>query len=187
MTSTNGEAKSRTRECKEREAKASRAKDRIDDQGGTSGAGVASTRRSIGGGGKGTPEKAASADNGSPRKTRLRRGGAGGDHSRSSRNGAAKDGGAAGAGKDENGGDGGSGDTSDSDESAVCEDVSVTVAGRKNALRGKVWRARNGDYLRYRCIDDGSEYRPGGKRNSLSFNSNRFGSVRFDSVRFDSI
>lgn len=44
---------------------------------------------------------------------------------------------------------------------ATCEDVSVAVAGKK-ALRGKVWRARNGDYIRYRCIDDGSEYRPGG-------------------------
>ena len=46
----------------------------------------------------------------------------------------------------------------------MCEDVTVAVAGKKNAVRGKVWRLpRNGDYLRYRCLDDGCEYRPGGK------------------------
>ena len=39
----------------------------------------------------------------------------------------------------------------------------MTVAGKKNALRGKVWRARNGDYLRYRCVDTGYDYRPGGQ------------------------
>lgn len=44
----------------------------------------------------------------------------------------------------------------------VCEDVSVAVTGKKNAIRGKVWRARNGDYVRYLCIDDGADYRPGG-------------------------
>ncbi len=44
----------------------------------------------------------------------------------------------------------------------VCEDVSVAVTGKKNAIRGKVWRARNGDYVRYLCVDDGADYRPGG-------------------------
>ncbi|KAK4005475.1 hypothetical protein OUZ56_007185 [Daphnia magna] len=43
----------------------------------------------------------------------------------------------------------------------VCEDVSVAVTGKKN-IRGKVWRARNGDYVRYLCVDDGADYRPGG-------------------------
>ncbi|KZS22035.1 Grunge-like protein [Daphnia magna] len=42
----------------------------------------------------------------------------------------------------------------------VCEDVSVAVTGKKN-IRGKVWRARNGDYVRYLCVDDGADYRPG--------------------------
>jgi len=53
----------------------------------------------------------------------------------------------------------------------TCEDVSVTVAGKKNAIRGKVWRARNGDYLRYRCIDTGSDYRPGGESSLISTHS----------------
>lgn len=43
----------------------------------------------------------------------------------------------------------------------ICEDVSVAVTGKKN-IRGKVWRARNGDYVRYLCVDDGADYRPGG-------------------------
>ncbi len=43
----------------------------------------------------------------------------------------------------------------------ICEDVSVAVTGKKN-IRGKVWRARNGDYVRYLCLDDGADYRPGG-------------------------
>lgn len=61
-------------------------------------------------------------------------------------------------------------------EGAVCEDVTVAVAGRKNALRGQVWRARNGDYVRYRCVDDGSVYRPGGKvpRNSYEEEEDKF-------------
>lgn len=48
------------------------------------------------------------------------------------------------------------------DADVICEDVTVAIAGKKTALRGKVWRSRNGDYIRYRCIDDGAEYRPGG-------------------------
>lgn len=51
----------------------------------------------------------------------------------------------------------------------VCEDVSVAVTGKKNAMRGKVWRARNGDYIRYLCIDDGSDYRPGGKSRTFTY------------------
>ena len=64
MTSTNGEAKSRTtRESKDREAKASR------HSAGTSSASSTSRR--------GTPEKGSAASE-SPRKTRQRRGGGGG-------------------------------------------------------------------------------------------------------------
>lgn len=48
----------------------------------------------------------------------------------------------------------------------VCEDVSVAVTGKKN-IRGKVWRARNNDYVRYLCVDDGADYRPGGTCISL--------------------
>ena len=52
----------------------------------------------------------------------------------------------------------------DCKEDATVEDVTVAVTGKKNALRGKVWRSRSGgDYVRYRCIDDGTDYRPGGK------------------------
>ena len=49
-----------------------------------------------------------------------------------------------------------------SDATLVCEEVSVAVTGKKTAIRGKVWRARNGDYVRYLCVDDGADYRPGG-------------------------
>lgn len=51
----------------------------------------------------------------------------------------------------------------DCKEDATVEDVTVVVTGKKNVLRGKVWRSRSGgDYVRYRCIDDGIDYRPGG-------------------------
>ena len=51
----------------------------------------------------------------------------------------------------------------DCKEDATVEFVTVPVTGKKNALRGKVWRSRNGgEYVRYRCIDDGIDYRPGG-------------------------
>ena len=39
--------------------------------------------------------------------------------------------------------------------------------GTKNAIRGKVWRGRNGDCVRYVYVNDGADYRPEGK--SLRF------------------
>ena len=141
MTSTNGETKSRTRDTKDRDAKGSRSKLEAKEE---RAEGAANRRASAGH--KNSPDK-----NESPRKTRA-------EQSRSRRGPAAADDGHPRV-KDNEGDD----TLSDSDESAVVEDVSVTVAGKKNAVRGKVWRMRNGDYVRYRCIDDGCEYRPGGK------------------------
>ena len=194
MTSTNGDSsiKSRTRECKEREAKGSSSsinsqrsssgkveRDRETDREpsrnsrAASAAAAAATTKNSPEKSNGSPDPVAAAAaapsyltpaasagavRGSPRKTRAetkvrpRRGGI--DPAESSSAAKSK------SNKDD-------GDepekASDSDESAVCEDVSVTVAGKKNAIRGKVWRVRNGDYVRYRCVDDGCEYRPGGK------------------------
>jgi hypothetical protein len=61
----------------------------------------------------------------------------------------------------------------------ICEDVSVAVTGKKN-IRGKVWRARNGDYVRYLCVDDGADYRPGGM---FVYFFSRFYCVKFAPIK----
>ena len=51
-------------------------------------------------------------------------------------------------------------------EGVIVEDVVMHVAGRKGPLRGSVWKSSEGEYIQYKCVDDGVIYRPGGESTS---------------------
>ena len=43
------------------------------------------------------------------------------------------------------------------------DDFAMAVAGKSRVVRGRGWRDADGEYVRYRCFDDGIEYLPGGE------------------------
>lgn len=43
------------------------------------------------------------------------------------------------------------------------EEVVIPVAGKKEPIKGRVWKDEEGNYCKYLCFNDGIEYKPGGK------------------------
>lgn len=52
-------------------------------------------------------------------------------------------------------------ESSDNDEALEHEDFSMTVGGRSRLVRGRAWKNHKGDYVRYKCFEDGIKYVPG--------------------------
>nr|UEK51430.1 RERE-like protein [Parasacculina yatsui] len=52
-------------------------------------------------------------------------------------------------------------ESSDNDDALEYEDFSMSVGGRSRLVRGRAWKNHKGDYVRYKCFEDGIRYIPG--------------------------
>jgi len=57
--------------------------------------------------------------------------------------------------------------SSGGDEAHTHEDVSISVPGKKEPVRGRAWRDQLGVYTKYKCFGDGVMYKPGGNFTSF--------------------
>ncbi|KAK2724084.1 hypothetical protein QYM36_002435 [Artemia franciscana] len=52
-------------------------------------------------------------------------------------------------------------ETTEEEEVLTEEEIMINLHGKKQGIRGRAWKNGDGDYLRFLCLDDGCDYRPG--------------------------